>query len=79
MLDRCHYIEELNSMLDTITLEYPFLKEHDCTVSNAATSEQIVQNLINKLVCRWCIELDAWNISGRSSCYSSYLIVMKNL
>lgn len=52
MLDRCHYIEELNSMLDTITLEYPFLKEHDCTVSNAATSEQIVENLINKLVCR---------------------------
>ena len=39
-------------MLDAITLEYPFLKEHDCTVSNEARSEHIVENLINKFVCR---------------------------
>jgi len=38
-------------MLDDITLEHPFFKEHDCTVSIEARSEKIVENL-NKVVCR---------------------------
>ena len=59
----CYYIEKLNSMIDAITLEYPFFKEHECPVSNEARSEKIVENL-NKVVCRWCIELDAWNKVG---------------
>ena len=40
-----------SSMLDAITLEYPFFKEHDCTVSNEARSKEIVKNLY-KLLCK---------------------------